>query len=62
MHSVRHYETLKACKIFRKLQLLDIMRLLRDPQRGCPWDLEQNYQTIVPHTLEEARLIYADKL
>jgi MazG family protein len=35
-------------------QLLDIMRLLRDPQRGCPWDLEQNYQTIVPHTLEEA--------
>jgi len=43
-------------------QLLDIMRLLRDPQRGCPWDLEQNYQTIVPHTLEEARLIYADKL
>ena len=35
-------------------QLLEIMRTLRDPERGCPWDLEQSYQTIVPHTLEEA--------
>lgn len=34
--------------------LLEIMRTLRDPQRGCPWDLEQSYHTIVPHTLEEA--------
>ncbi len=30
------------------------MRALRDPERGCPWDLEQSYATIVPHTLEEA--------
>ncbi|WP_143871327.1 nucleoside triphosphate pyrophosphohydrolase [Catenovulum sediminis] len=34
--------------------LLDIMRALRDPDSGCPWDLKQNYQSIVPHTLEEA--------
>ena len=35
-------------------QLLDIMARLRDPQNGCPWDLKQDFQTIVPHTLEEA--------
>jgi ATP diphosphatase len=34
--------------------LLDIMRRLRDPSDGCPWDREQNYRTLVPHTLEEA--------
>ena len=35
-------------------QLLEIMRRLRDPQAGCPWDQEQTYRTLVPHTLEEA--------
>ncbi|MBT8038603.1 MAG: MazG family protein, partial [Gammaproteobacteria bacterium] len=30
------------------------MRRLRDPQRGCPWDLRQTYASIVPYTLEEA--------
>lgn len=34
--------------------LLEIMALLRDPQKGCPWDLKQTLQTIVPHTIEEA--------
>ena len=35
-------------------KLLAIMATLRDPERGCPWDLEQSFATIVPHTLEEA--------
>ncbi|MCL4170600.1 UNVERIFIED_CONTAM: hypothetical protein GTU68_035820 [Idotea baltica] len=30
------------------------MQRLRDPDTGCPWDLEQNYKTIVPSTIEEA--------
>lgn len=30
------------------------MAQLRDPKGGCPWDLEQTFETIVPHTLEEA--------
>lgn len=34
--------------------LLDIMRRLRDPQDGCPWDLAQTFESIVPFTLEEA--------
>ena len=34
--------------------LLRIMATLRDPQRGCPWDLEQNFSTIAPYTIEEA--------
>ena len=34
--------------------LLYLKQRLRDPQHGCPWDLEQSYATIVPHTLEEA--------
>lgn len=35
-------------------RLLDIMARLRDPTNGCPWDLEQTFRTIVPHTIEEA--------
>ena len=35
-------------------QLLEIMAQLRDPQKGCPWDRKQSYESIVPHTLEEA--------
>jgi len=35
-------------------RLLELMATLRDPQRGCPWDLKQTYATIVPYTLEEA--------
>ena len=34
--------------------LLTLMRVLRDEQYGCPWDVEQSWDTIVPHTLEEA--------
>ncbi len=34
--------------------LLEIMRRLRTPVTGCPWDLEQTFETIVPYTLEEA--------
>jgi MazG family protein len=35
-------------------QLLEIMRRLRDPQGGCPWDREQDFASIAPYTLEEA--------
>lgn len=35
-------------------QLLAIMSQLRDPKSGCPWDLKQNFDSIVPYTLEEA--------
>lgn len=35
-------------------RLLAIMQRLRDPEQGCPWDLQQTFATIVPHTLEEA--------
>lgn len=34
--------------------LLDIMASLRDPERGCAWDLEQDFSTIAPYTIEEA--------
>ncbi len=35
-------------------RLRAIMAALRDPERGCPWDREQTWATIAPHTLEEA--------
>jgi len=35
-------------------RLLGIMQSLRDPDKGCPWDKKQTFETIVPHTLEEA--------
>ena len=39
----------------RALQrLLDIMQTLRDPEKGCPWDLRQDFWSIAPHTIEEA--------
>lgn len=34
--------------------LVEVMRRLRDPDGGCPWDLEQNFKTIIPYTIEEA--------
>jgi ATP diphosphatase len=34
--------------------LLRIMAALRDPQRGCPWDVQQTFATIAPYTIEEA--------
>ncbi len=35
-------------------RLLAVMAKLRDPDSGCPWDLEQSFRTIAPHTIEEA--------
>jgi ATP diphosphatase len=35
-------------------ELLEIMRRLRDPETGCPWDVEQDFSTIAPYTIEEA--------
>ena len=35
-------------------KLLEIMDELRDPDSGCPWDLEQDFSTIAPYTIEEA--------
>jgi tetrapyrrole methylase family protein/MazG family protein/ATP diphosphatase len=34
--------------------LLEVMRRLRDPQTGCPWDKEQTFATIAPYTIEES--------
>jgi ATP diphosphatase len=34
--------------------LLTIMARLRDPQSGCPWDVQQSFATIAPYTVEEA--------
>jgi MazG family protein len=34
--------------------LITIMARLRDPEGGCPWDLEQNFKSIAPYTIEEA--------
>lgn len=35
-------------------RLLAIMRRLRDPQTGCPWDIAQDFASIAPYTIEEA--------
>ncbi len=35
-------------------RLQEIMRRLRDPKTGCPWDIEQTFQSIAPYTIEEA--------
>lgn len=35
-------------------RLIEIMRRLRDPDTGCPWDIEQTFASIAPYTIEEA--------
>jgi nucleoside triphosphate diphosphatase len=35
-------------------RLIEIMAALRDPETGCPWDIEQTFETIAPYTVEEA--------
>ena len=35
-------------------RLLEIMARLRDPENGCPWDVQQTFTTIAPYTIEEA--------
>lgn len=35
-------------------RLVEIMAALRTPETGCPWDLEQNFSTVAPYTIEEA--------
>ena len=35
-------------------RLAEIMERLRDPEGGCPWDVEQTFETIAPYTIEEA--------
>ncbi|WP_296740347.1 MazG family protein, partial [Mesorhizobium sp.] len=35
-------------------RLIEIMAALRAPKTGCPWDVEQNFSTIAPYTIEEA--------
>ena len=35
-------------------RLLEVMARLRDPEGGCPWDVEQSFETLAPYTIEEA--------
>jgi len=35
-------------------RLLEVMQALRDPEKGCPWDIEQDFASIAPYTIEEA--------
>ncbi len=35
-------------------RLLEIMACLREPEQGCPWDLKQDFKSLVPYTIEEA--------
>ena len=35
-------------------RIIEIMRQLRDPETGCPWDVEQDFASIAPYTIEEA--------
>jgi len=43
-----------TCNHYQMNDLLDIMAQLRHPESGCPWDLKQDFSSIVKHTLEEA--------
>ena len=35
-------------------KLIDVMKALRDKEHGCPWDIEQDFKSIAPYTIEEA--------
>jgi ATP diphosphatase len=48
----RKHPTLRPTRDIARL--IEIMAALRTPKTGCPWDLEQNFATIAPYTIEEA--------
>lgn len=52
--NVREKEAILARNAASTQAMLDVMARLRDPQHGCPWDIEQNFATIAPYTIEEA--------
>ena len=39
-------------------RLLEVMRALRDPEDGCPWDIEQDFASIALYTIEEAYEVF----
>ena len=47
-------------------KLLQVIKKLRDPIKGCPWDKTQTIESIIPHTIKEvyelAKQIYQKKL
>jgi nucleoside triphosphate diphosphatase len=48
------YDADRAALAAAFLDLVDVMAALRDPQNGCPWDMEQDFASIAPYTIEEA--------
>ena len=55
LSAAQHQHKLQPGEALRDIsRLIEIMAALRTPGSGCPWDLEQNFQTIAPYTLEEA--------
>lgn len=45
---------MKSKQSYTMNDLMSVMKALRTPETGCPWDLEQTFETILPYTLEEA--------
>ena len=43
--------------MYKMDDLIYLMERLRHPKHGCPWDLKQDYHTIISHTLEEAYVL-----
>jgi ATP diphosphatase len=46
--------SVRVFKMENTRRLIEIMALLRDPVRGCPWDLKQSFASLLPYTIEEA--------
>ena len=55
MHSVFRWFRTEVERVSSIEKLFEVMARLRDPARGCPWDLEQTFDSIAPHTIEEAQ-------
>lgn len=54
IHSLESFKYLGKIMASPLAQLLSIMQQLRTPETGCPWDLKQTFESVVPHTIEEA--------
>lgn len=50
--------TIKNMPVAAINELREVMRRLRDPNGGCPWDLVQDFKTIAPYTIEEAYEVF----
>ena len=54
MKKISETDLNKLNKLVSIEKIRKIIEILRDPDKGCPWDIKQDYQSLAPYSIEEA--------